>query len=100
MSCSKPESISSHELKLQGFCRVCARRLTKGYKHTCSSSGSLLEPFGIVIATEKSAIHSPHPTIATTATALRKSWRKLGGLRVVLQHTSGQHIPRSVKCAQ
>ena len=77
MSSSEPESISSHELELQRFCRVCARSLTKGYKHTCSSSGSLLEPFGIDIATDESAIHPPfycHNCHSTAKTLERVGW--------------------------
>ena len=48
-----------HEQELKNFCRVCARKLSKGYKHKCSNSGTLLERLGVQISKDESTIHPP-----------------------------------------
>ena len=53
MACSGPQSVSSDEIhskELPNHCRVCAKKMNKGYKHLCTSSGSLLECFGVNVA--------------------------------------------------
>ena len=49
----------SHSRELHHYCRVCANKI-KGYKHKCSTSGSLLEAFGVYVANDNSHIHPPH----------------------------------------
>ena len=48
-----------HEQELRNFCRVCARKLTKGYKHKCNSSGTLLERLGVKISDDESTVLPP-----------------------------------------
>ena len=50
-------SDSCHEIELHKLCRVCARKINKGYKHKCSASGSLLGPFGVRISCDKPDTH-------------------------------------------
>lgn len=45
-----------HQSELHKYCRVCAKKI-KGHKHKCSSSDSLLEPFGVDVANDNIEIH-------------------------------------------
>ena len=67
-----------HTTELQQFCRVCANKIKKGYKHKCSDSGDLLKPFGIHVATDKAEVHPPHYCRSCHTTAKRLV--KAGGL--------------------
>ena len=87
-----------HEQELKNFCRVCARKLTKGYKHKCSGSGTLLELLGVQISSDESTIHPPFYCHSCHSTA--KRLEKDGGEESSLHPTSGLHTLMDVRCAQ
>ena len=60
MACSGLQRDEIHSKELQKYCRVCAKKMNKGYKHLCSSSGSPLECFGVNVASDKCNIHLSH----------------------------------------
>ena len=87
-----------HKQELKNFCKVCARKLTKGYKHRCSGSGTLLELLGVQISSDESRFTPRFTAIA--ATALPNGSRNIRGQRVAFKPTSGLHILMDARCAQ
>ena len=59
MAIPAPDAVELHLQRLQKFCRVCARKMNKGYKHRCSNSGTVLKAFGIDSARDHCGIHPP-----------------------------------------
>ena len=91
-TCSEKE----HIVELEKFCRVCAKKIRKGYKHKCSTSGSILQPFGANVASDRYGVHPSHycHTCHTIAKRIEKAG---GGAESTLQaHTWLAHT--HVKC--
>ena len=80
----------THEQELQKFCRVCGRKLNKGYKHKCSNSGTLLQALGVDVSGDESRVHPPFycHSCHSTAKRLQKVRGAESSLRV---HTWSAH---------
>ena len=81
----------THEKELHNFCRVCGRKLNKGYKHKCSNSATLLQSLGVDISGDKSAVHPPFycHNCHTTAKRLEKIRGGESSLKVHLWSAHG-----------
>ena len=80
----------THEQELQKVCRVCGRKLNKGYKHKCSNSGSLLQSLVVDVSGDKSSIYPSlySHTCHNTAKRLEKVEGAESSLKV---HTWSPH---------
>ena len=71
------------------YCRVCAKKMNKGYKHLCSSSGSLLECFGVNVASDKCNIHPSH--YCHNCHNIAKRLQKAGAESTLRTHSRSVH---------
>lgn len=88
----------THEQELEKFCRVCARKLNKGYKHKCSANSNLLESLGIKTSEDLIGVHPPYycHNCHSTARRLEKNEGADSSLKV---HTWTTHGGRCEVCS-
>ena len=80
-----------HAVELDKHCRICAKKLPKGRKHSCSSSGSLLKPFGVNVATDEHDIHPQY--YCHNCHSIAKRLEKPGAESELTAHKWSQHMP-------